>query len=157
MIIAQQSDFKKYVKLNPHFKTVCEFLENTDLQTLTDGRIDIDGDNVFANCMTYVADGVLGQQFETHKKYLDIHIVIENMEAMAVTTIEDSTLKQSFNVQDDIGFYNSNFYQTVILTEHNLLVTFEEDFHQPKGRVNDEPVKKLVIKVLNEGVCYESE
>ena len=36
--------------------------------------------------MTYLADGVPGDIFETHKKYLDIHIVVENTEKMAVTS-----------------------------------------------------------------------
>ncbi|EGQ1603933.1 DUF386 family protein, partial [Staphylococcus pseudintermedius] len=45
--------------------------------------------------------------------------------------------------------FNSKKYQIVELNETNLLVTFEEDLHQPKVRVNDQTVKKLVIKVLN--------
>ncbi|ELZ4699878.1 YhcH/YjgK/YiaL family protein, partial [Enterococcus faecalis] len=143
MIIAEQSEFRKYVSVNPYFSKVCDFLENTDLKNLEDGRIDIDGDNVFANCMTYVADGIQGEQFETHKKYLDIHLVILNTEAMAVSSLSNSKLKVEFDAQKDIGFYDSNEYQTVILTESNLLVTFEEDLHQPKVRINDHPVKKL--------------
>lgn len=149
MIIAERSDFRKYASVNPHFAKVCDFLENTDFATVEDGRVDIDGDNVFANFMTYEADGVPGQQFETHKKYLDIHLVVSNTEEMAVSAAVDSTLKVDFDVQQDIGFYDSEVYQMVTLTESNLLVTFEEDFHQPKIRVNDEPVRKLVIKVLN--------
>ncbi|MCC4085369.1 YhcH/YjgK/YiaL family protein [Enterococcus faecalis] len=149
MIITERSDFRKYASINPYFSKVCDFLENTDLKNLEDGKIDIDGDNVFANCMTYVADGIQGQQFETHKKYLDIHLVILNTEAMAVSSLSNSKLKVEFDAQKDIGFYDSNEYQMVILTESNLLVTFEEDLHQPKVRINDYPVKKLVIKVLS--------
>ena len=78
MIISEQSDFRRYASVNKHFSKVCDFLENTNLTDLVDGKIDIDGENVFANCMTYLADGVPGDIFETHKKYLDIHIVVEN-------------------------------------------------------------------------------
>ncbi len=42
------------------FSKVCDFLENTNLTDLVDGKIDIDGENVFANCMIYLADGVPG-------------------------------------------------------------------------------------------------
>ncbi len=150
MIIAEQKDFRRYVNVNSNFKQVCDFLENTDLTKLPEGRTDIDGDKVFANCMTYIADGILGQQFETHKKYLDIHIVITNKEKMAVTSFERGTVKEAFSVQKDIGFYDSTDYQMVVLEPGNLLVTFEEDLHQPKIRCNDEDVRKLVIKVLNE-------
>ena len=56
MIISEQSDFRRYASVNKHFSKVCDFLENTNLTDLVDGKIDIDGENVFANCMTYLAD-----------------------------------------------------------------------------------------------------
>lgn len=149
MIVVERSDFKRYVSINPHFSKVYQFLESTDLKKLKDGRIEIDGNNVFANLMTYVADGIPGRQFETHKKYLDIHLVVSNIELTAVASPIKARIKKEFDEQKDIGFYNSSEYQMVQLTENNLLVAFEEDYHQPKIRVNDDPVRKLVIKVLN--------
>ena len=107
MIISEQSDFRRYASVNKHFSKVCDFLENTNLTDLVDGKIDIDGENVFANCMT-------------------------------------------FSEEKDIAFYDSKDYQIVELLPGNMLVTFEEDLHQPKIHCNDETVKKLVIKVLNE-------
>ncbi|ARJ51619.1 YhcH/YjgK/YiaL family protein [Staphylococcus lutrae] len=149
MIIAERKDFKRYVAINPHFHKVNDFLANTDLSQLEEGRIDIDGDNVFANCMTYVADGVAGGQFENHKKYIDIHLVIHNTEEMAVSALQDARSKAEFDVENDFELFDSDHYQIIKLNESNLLVTFEEDLHQPKVRVNDDNVKKLVIKVLN--------
>ncbi|HDK5691102.1 TPA: YhcH/YjgK/YiaL family protein, partial [Staphylococcus pseudintermedius] len=92
---------------------------------------------------------VAGEQFENHKKYLDIHLVISNTEKMAVSTPQDASSKTEFDVENDFELFNSKKYQIVELNETNLLVTFEEDLHQPKVRVNDQTVKKLVIKVLN--------
>lgn len=71
---------------------------------------------------------------------------------MAVSSEPTSKLKVEFDPQKDIGFYDSEQYQQITLSESNLLVTFEEDFHQPKIRINDDSVKKLVIKVLNKEV-----
>nr|WP_274596575.1 YhcH/YjgK/YiaL family protein [Staphylococcus delphini] len=82
MIVAEREDLKRYSAVNPHFSKVVDFLQNTDLTTLELGRVEIDGDNVFANCMSYVADGVPGQQFENHQKYIDIHLVLENTEKL---------------------------------------------------------------------------
>ncbi|HGP8523044.1 beta-galactosidase subunit beta [Streptococcus pneumoniae] len=150
MIISEQSDFKRYASVNKYFSKVCDFLENTNLTDLVDGKIDIDGENVFANCMTYLADGVPGDIFETHKKYLDIHIVVENTEKMAVTSPVRAQSRVPFSEEKNIAFYDSKDYQIVELLPGNMLVTFEEDLHQPKIHCNDETVKKLVIKVLNE-------
>lgn len=149
MIIAERSDFKRYASINPYFSTVYDFLEKTDLTKLEDGRTDIDGDNVFINSMTYVADGTPGQVFENHKKYLDIHLVVSNTEKMAVSTLENAKLTEEFDEEQDFALYDSDAYQLVTLTDSNLLVVFEEDLHHPKIQVNDEPVRKVVIKVLN--------
>ncbi|PZO95315.1 YhcH/YjgK/YiaL family protein [Streptococcus halichoeri] len=156
MIIAERSDFKTYIPLNPHFATVWDFLTKTDLTTLEDGKIDIDGANVFANCMTYVADGTAGQVFETHKQYLDIHLVLTNTEKIAVAAPASSQLKVAFDDAQDFALYESEQYQLLELTTSNLLVAFAADFHQPKIRINDQPVKKLVIKVLNQEVNHEA-
>lgn len=37
--------------------------------------------------------------------------------------------------------------QLVHLRAGECLITFPEDLHQPKVRINDEPVKKVVFKV----------
>ena len=68
---------------------------------------------------------------------------------MAVSTLENAKLTEEFDEEQDFALYDSDAYQLVTLTDSNLLVVFEEDLHQPKIQVNDEPVRKVVIKVLN--------
>ncbi|MGC0303785.1 YhcH/YjgK/YiaL family protein, partial [Streptococcus sp. CL8.13] len=67
MIITKISRLETYVKVNPHFATLIDFLEKTGLENLTEGPIDIDGDRLFGNCFTYLADGQAGAFFETHQ------------------------------------------------------------------------------------------
>lgn len=157
MIIAERTDFERYIPMNSHFLTVYNFLKNTDLTSLKEGRIEIDGEKVFANCMSYIAEEIEGEQFEAHKKYTDIHLVISNKEFVAVSSPIHSVLKLDYNQQDDTVIYNSSTYQMVQLTENNLLITFAEDFHQPKIRINDRVVKKLVIKVENDDHSHKNE
>lgn len=149
MIVTERSKFRKYASLNPFFPKVCDFLENTDLNSLKEGKFEIDGKNIYAMCFDYIADNELGAQFETHKDYLDIHLVIKNAERIAVTALPYSKQFIPYDADKDIAFYKSDLYQTITLTESNMIVTFADDFHQPKVRYNDEPVKKLVIKVRN--------
>ena len=49
MIITKISRLGTYVKVNPHFATLIDFLEKTGLENLTEGPIDIDGDRLFGN------------------------------------------------------------------------------------------------------------
>ncbi|MFH0716666.1 YhcH/YjgK/YiaL family protein [Staphylococcus delphini] len=148
MIVAEREDLKRYSAVNPHFSKVVDFLQNTDLTTLELGRVEIDGDNVFANCMSYVADGVPGQQFENHQKYIDIHLVLENTEKIAVTSPQFAEQTAAYDEADDFALFKGEQYQLVEMTPSNVLITFEEDLHQPKIGNNAQPVKKLVFKVL---------
>ncbi|WP_086429108.1 YhcH/YjgK/YiaL family protein [Staphylococcus cornubiensis] len=149
MIVAEREDLKRYVGVNPHLSKVIDFLEQTDLATLELGKVDIDGDNVFANCMSYVADGVPGQQFENHQKYIDIHLVLEHAEKIAVTSPKFAEQTADYDETDDFALFKGEQYQLIEMTPTNLLITFEEDLHQPKIGHDDKPVKKLVFKVLN--------
>ncbi|CAG5600748.1 beta-galactosidase subunit beta [Streptococcus pneumoniae] len=102
---------------------------------------------MFGNCFTYLADGQAGDFFETHQKYLDIHLVLENEEAMAVTSPENVSVTQEYDEEKDIELYTGKVEQLVHLRAGECLITFPEDLHQPKVRINDEPVKKVVFKV----------
>lgn len=67
--------------------------------------------------MIYLADGVPGDIFETHKKSLDIHIVVENTEKMAVTSPVRAQSRVPFSEEKDIAFYDSKDYQIVELLQ----------------------------------------
>lgn len=147
MIITKISRLGTYVGVNPHFATLIDFLEKTGLENLTEGSIAIDGNRLFGNCFTYLADGQAGDFFETHQKYLDIHLVLENEEAMAVTSPENVSVTQEYDEEKDIELYTGKVEQLVHLRAGECLITFPEDLHQPKVHINDEPVKKLSLKL----------
>lgn len=116
MIITKISRLGTYVGVNPHFATLIDFLEKTGLENLTEGSIAIDGNRLFGNCFTYLADGQAGAFFETHQKYLDIHLVLENEEAMAVTSPENVSVTQEYDEEKDIELYTGKVEQLVHLS-----------------------------------------
>ncbi|VLJ16376.1 sialidase A (neuraminidase A) [Streptococcus pneumoniae] len=63
---------------------------------------------------------------------------LENVE----TVIEKEDVEEK-----DIELYTGKVEQLVHLRAGECLITFPEDLHQPKVRINDEPVKKVVFKV----------
>ena len=141
MIITKISRLATYVGVNQHFEKLIAFLKSTDLDDLQEGSLEIDGDSIFGNCFTYLADGEAGTFFETHQKYLDIHLVL------AVTSPESVSVTQEYDENKDIALYKGKVEQLVHLRAGECLITFPEDLHQPKVRVNDDPVKKVVFKV----------
>lgn len=147
MIVTEINNLSTYVGVNPYFERLINFLKTVDLGNLPEGKIDIEGDKLFGNCFSYVADGQPGDFFETHRKYLDIHLVLENTEDMAVSSVKSATVSQPYNKEKDIELYEGKAEQLIHLKSGECLITFPEDLHQPKVRVNDLPLKKVVFKV----------
>ena len=147
MIVTEINNLSTYVGVNPYFERLINFLKTVDLDSLPEGKIDIEGDKLFGNCFSYVADGQPGDFFETHRKYLDIHLVLENTEDMAVSSVKSTTVSQPYNKENDIELYEGKVEQLIHLKSGECLITFPEDLHQPKVRVNDLPLKKVVFKV----------
>lgn len=147
MIVTEINNLSTYVGVNPYFERLINFLKTVDLGSLPEGKIDIEGDKLFGNCFSYVADGQPGDFFETHRKYLDIHLVLENTEDMAVSSVKNTTVSQPYNNEKDIELYEGKMEQLIHLKSGECLITFPEDLHQPKVRVNDLPLKKVVFKV----------
>ena len=111
MIITRINCLATYVGVNQHFEKLIAFLKSTDLDDLQEGSLEIDGDSIFGNCFTYLADGEAGTFFETHQKYLDIHLVLENEEAMAVTSPESVSVTQEYDENKDIALYKGKVEQ----------------------------------------------
>ena len=127
MIISKVENLGTYQKVNPYMKELVAFFENHNWRD--------------------VADGVAGDFFETHYKYLDVHLVVENTEDMAVSTKDSTSVSKAYDEEKDIEFHQGQVEQLVHLKPGDCLITFPEDLHQPKVRVNDEVVKKAVFKL----------
>ena len=88
--------------MNPHFPKAFAFLHETDLKSLPDGKVEIDGDNVFA----YVSSPKLTPfekegEAEAHRKYIDIHVPITGEETIGTFTMTEHELALPFNEKDD--------------------------------------------------------
>lgn len=61
-----------------------EFLKTHNLDELPLGKTEIDGDNVFINVMEFEPALPSEKDYEAHKVYADIHVVISGTESIAV-------------------------------------------------------------------------
>ena len=96
------ADSRRFEFLNPHFPKAFAFLRETDLKSLSDGKVEIDGDNVFAYVSSpeqtsFDKDG----EAEAHRKYIDIHAPIVGEETIGTHTMTERELALPFNVKDD--------------------------------------------------------
>ena len=80
MIADQLANAHRYRDLGPRIARAFEFIARTDLESLADGRYELDGSNVFALVQRYTskpeADGI----WEAHRLHADLQFVVAGEE-----------------------------------------------------------------------------
>jgi biofilm protein TabA len=124
------------------------YLKETDFNSLTVGRHQIDGDNVFVIVTEAPAKTMENAKWESHRNYSDIHYVIKGKEQIGVTQVAKVKLTEAYDPAKDIMFYSGEgkFY----VTNPGTFFIFPPKYaHRPSVKVegDDSTVKKIVIKV----------
>ncbi len=84
---------------------------------------------------------------EAHRKYIDIHYLLEGSENIEITNVETLTITKDYDEQTDalLGTAKGKPY---LLEKGQFMVVFPEEAHLPGIKVNDcAEVKKAVVKV----------
>ena len=74
MIVTTLNQVFEQIKMTRELEIAFRFLHRDDLASLADGRVELDGDRVYALVQSVTSKPV-GQEIELegHKKYIDIH------------------------------------------------------------------------------------
>ncbi|NCB64076.1 MAG: DUF386 domain-containing protein [Clostridia bacterium] len=123
------------------------FLAETDFSTLADGRYELDGDNVFANVMSYTTRE-RNDTPESHQEYIDIQYVISGEELIAVAPLEDMSGVAEAHPERDI-WLNIGCAEPLTLGHGRFIAVWPGDAHAPgiaPGGV-PAPARKCVVKV----------
>jgi len=114
-----------------------------------DGRYDIDGDNIYALVMSYDTKDGEEVKFESHKKYIDIQLLLEGVESLNVSLDKNLNIDTLYSEQNDVALFTPpKYFASVLLEPGNFAVLYPDDTHQPGCRVEDKKqVRKMVIKV----------
>lgn len=148
MIVAKLKDLKRYKGLNQNLDTAIDYILNNNLSDLKYGRNEVDNDNVFINKFSYTGADESDSFFEGHKNYLDIHIVLSGCENLGYTDVSELTQVTEYDPENDFIKFEGAVKNYIKLEEGDLAITFPEDIHMPKLRINDEKIEKVVCKVL---------
>ena len=136
-----------YSLLSLNMKKGFDWLCNTDLDNIQDGKYEIDGEKVYASVQTYQTK--LEAKYESHRKYIDIQYMIKGHEKIGVTNISNCKSSIEYDRERDLEFYDiksrEEFYS---LEEGYFQIFYPHDAHKPSIAM-DEPtmVKKVVVKV----------
>lgn len=149
MIIDNIKNYEKYIAVNPKFKGAFEFIKTAVEENLGIGRYELEnGDYAFVQ--EYQTKNEEDCVFEGHRKYIDIQYIVSGVEAIAVADISKTTVKNEYNQQKDIQFFeNCERAAVTVIDEGEYGIFFPYDIHKPGMAYNklNVPVRKIVVKV----------
>lgn len=150
MIVTDLMHIEKQVLMDQSLKKAIDFLRQLDPRELHEGKIEIDGQRVFALLQQYETITVDTPKFEYHQKYIDVQHIVSGEEVIGWVPADQMTITEPYNADKDICFGTAPKGQMtpVHLRAGQLAILYPEDGHAPKLAVTKPShVFKLVIKV----------
>ena len=141
--------YGKYDYLDPKFQKALLFLKKTDFSSLSEGKIEIDGDDIFAEVQEYTTKPAEECRFESHRKYFDIQYIAEGEEYFGYVPLSELEKDTGYDKSRDLEFYKMPAVSGRIhLKKGDFAVVSPDDGHQPRC-IGESPckVKKIVVKV----------
>ena len=122
--------------------------------SLENGSYDVDYNGIKMNVGKYFTKKENDKFWESHKRYLDVQIMIDGSERVAFNDIRNMKEK-SFDLERDLVILEGNKLFDIIIENGDVLVFFPNDVHKPELDILDseneeecENKKKIVTKVV---------
>ncbi len=149
MVFDNVKNISLYEGLGDNFKKATDFIKNTDLKSLENGTVEIDGKKVFAKVMDVKLNEACYNNWEAHKKYADIQIIIDGGERIFYAYNNNCRISKEYNEEKDALFYEANPSLELCLTSGDFAIFFPDDLHMPSiVHPSIGFSRKVVVKVL---------
>ena len=151
MIVSDLNNISRQAAPSPNLQKAIHFLRSPDIQMLPDGRVEIDGERVFALVQRFQTKWVATPKFECHKKYIDIQFILSGEEIIGWAPAELMEITAAYDAGKDISFGTvaKGQWTPVHLQAGQMAVLYPEDGHAPKMALrNPSTVMKIVVKVM---------
>jgi YhcH/YjgK/YiaL family protein len=149
MILGRIADSERYTAFHPLFSQAFQFLRDTDLHALPDGRHEIVGSQLFALVSTFQGHPRNEAKLEIHRRYIDIQVCLTGTDHVGWRSLATCQCPQAeFNIEGDYQFYTDAPTTWFTLDGDTFAVFYPEDAHAPA--IADTQLRKVVLKVAVE-------
>ena len=119
--------------------------------SLVHGSYDVGNNDIKMNVGKYFTKSENEKFWESHKKYLDVQIIINGTEKVAISDIRNMEVK-SFDSEKDLVILKGEKAFDVVMKTGDVLVFFPNDVHKPELNVSENDnsgnIRKIVTKVV---------
>ena len=147
MIYDSLANASLYRNLGPRFAQAFDFLAEFKVST-PDGRISLDGDNLYALVQSNQTAPAAGKPFESHRQYADVQFVAAGEEIIGTATLDRLQVTTAYSAANDAALYAGPDDTPLRLRAGDFCVLWPQDGHKPGCQWRASTlVKKVVIKV----------
>ncbi|HOD54085.1 MAG TPA: YhcH/YjgK/YiaL family protein [Candidatus Cloacimonadota bacterium] len=146
MIFDHISQFKQYISVHPLFRFVNDYISQTDLSSIPEGKHDI-GHGITLGINEYMTRTVEESFIECHRKYIDIQMITCGSEQIGILPIKEAF---QFPYDEEKDFQKlQGITDFISLKPSYFMIFFPQDGHMPMliNSAKPEKVRKLVFKV----------
>jgi len=151
MIVTHLTNAREQMALTPGMRKALDFLNDASGKELPDGRVELDGNRVFALVQSYqtlpAGDEVL---FEAHRDYIDVQYVARGREIMGWAPAEQLASRVAYDPANEawLATLPAQVATFVRLEAGYIAVLHPADAHAPRLAAGAPAgVKKIVVKV----------
>lgn len=147
MIATQRTELAQYAGISKNLDTALHYLQTCNFETLTQGRNEVDGENVYVNRFDYTTMPEDEAFYEAHTQYADIHVLLSGEEKILVANTETLTETGRDDATDFIG-YQGEAEAVFKMNAQKILIVFPKEAHMVKVQLHAPcAVQKAVMKV----------
>lgn len=147
MIFGNIKNLEEYEFLEDSIKECFEYAKNNDLLAYEKGSHEIDGDRLFVNIVEYETIDADKRFWEAHKKYLDIHLMLDGEERIDLNFLNNMK-EEAYVEKDDFVPSKGTRKSSVILEKDDFLICYPKDSHKTAINVEEsQKIKKAIFKV----------
>jgi biofilm protein TabA len=153
MVVTDLDHVSEQVALTPTIKKALAFLGQMRYPGPKDGRIEIDGDKVYAIIQTYQTLTTGDLRVEAHRRYIDLHYIASGFECIACAPAKLVQSPTAYDESIDAWFGMAPLEVTTLvrLSAKQVAVFYPTDAHAPKLAVGQPArVTKVVVKAIIE-------
>ncbi|HVO76321.1 MAG TPA: YhcH/YjgK/YiaL family protein [Ignavibacteriaceae bacterium] len=146
-------NINKYASLIPYLDGVNKFLLNNNLSSIDPGNYSIKDESAYLIIQKYITNPETEKKWESHRKYIDIQLVLTGFEYIGYCPSEIMKLKEDYNELKDVSFYNEieEKASRLYIPADTFAVFFPGEAHKPGCHLSEpSSVKKAVFKILNQ-------
>lgn len=137
----------RYNNCNTNIQKALSFIvEKAEDTALEDGKYVVAKDEVIAYVVTKETKDRQDMKMEIHKKFMDIHYILEGSERCSVS---DLSQKIDYDEETDNGFYDIEDTGSILVEKGEFYAVWPMEPHCPlcNPRNKSEKVKKIICKV----------